>query len=290
MQIHALSCLLHSGSGTMPKVMMQESGLRRRSLGSSAIVVSELGLGTQRWGGTDFNSPDEATCHRMLDMATDFGVNLVDTAEQYPIPSGRGCEEGSTERIIGSWLAKDKSRRSDLVIASKITGGGNVTPKNIEQDLRGTLKRLGTDYLDVYLLHWPAVRARRPTSPGHTWQTMTAVNHDRRLVRVLPAALHAASQLGAVSGVQLAQWPVLARRRLVRGDCGDDGQARRRGNDPGVGNVQRQLLWADGIDDGGARARRRAAVRDAERLLDAQPARRGEWPVGGVGAVERGRR
>ena len=124
MHNHALACVLcHSGSGALSNLMMKE-GLRQRSLGSSDIVVSELGLGTQRWGGADFNSPDEATCHRMLDIATDFGVNLVDTAEQYPIPSGRGCEEGSTERIIGSWLAKDKSRRSDLVIASKITGGG----------------------------------------------------------------------------------------------------------------------------------------------------------------------
>jgi aryl-alcohol dehydrogenase-like predicted oxidoreductase len=128
----------------------------RRSLGSSGILVSELALGTQRWGSSDFNGPDEAACHQMLDLATANGVNLVDTAEQYPIPSDRQHPEGSTEQIIGSWLAKDKSRRKDLVIASKITGGRNVTPRNIEADLQGTLRRLGTDYLDVYLLHWPA--------------------------------------------------------------------------------------------------------------------------------------
>ena len=130
--------------------------MRRRNLGFSDISVSEVALGTQRWGGTDFNSPDEATCHQMLDIATAAGVNFVDTAEQYPIPGGRNNPEGYTERIIGSWLAKDPARRERLVIASKITGGGNVTPKNIEADLQGTLKRLGTDYLDVYLLHWPA--------------------------------------------------------------------------------------------------------------------------------------
>lgn len=132
------------------------AGMRVRSLGSSGILVSELALGTQRWGGTDFNSPDESTCHAMLSLATERGVNFVDTAEQYPIPSGSGKPEGSTERIIGSWLAKGAGRREKLVIASKITGGGNVTPKNIERDLAGTLKRLGTDYLDLYLLHWPA--------------------------------------------------------------------------------------------------------------------------------------
>ena len=109
--------------------------MRMRPLGASGIMVSELGLGTQRWGGTDFNSPDEKTCHAMLDLATDAGVNLVDTAEQYPIPSGRKNPEGSTEKIIGSWMAKDGARRDKLVIASKITGGGNVTPRNLEKDL-----------------------------------------------------------------------------------------------------------------------------------------------------------
>ena len=66
----------------------EAGSMRMRPLGGSGILVSELGLGTQRWGGTDFNSPDEETCHAMLDLATEAGVNLVDTAEQYPIPSG----------------------------------------------------------------------------------------------------------------------------------------------------------------------------------------------------------
>ena len=108
----------------------------------------------------------------MLDMATAAGVNFLDTAEQYPIPSGPGKPEGSTEKIIGSWLAKDKSRREELVIASKITGGGNVTPRNIEADLEGTLKRLGTDYLDCYLLHWPA-----RYTPQANWGQSLEYNH-----------------------------------------------------------------------------------------------------------------
>ena len=78
----------------------EAGGMRTRPLGGSDIMVSELGLGTQRWGGTDFNSPDEEMCHAMLDVATEAGVNLVDTAEQYPIPSGPGKPEGSTEKII----------------------------------------------------------------------------------------------------------------------------------------------------------------------------------------------
>jgi len=84
------------------------------------------------------------------------GVNLIDTAEQYPIPSDEKFPEGLTEEVIGRWIAKGKGRRRKVVIATKITGGYNVTPPNIRADCEGSLKRLGTDYLDVYQLHWPA--------------------------------------------------------------------------------------------------------------------------------------
>lgn len=140
------------------EVVSESGGMRLRRLGGTDIAVSEMGLGTQRWGSTDFNAPDEALCHAMLDRAVDAGVNLVDTAEQYPIPSDdrEGKPEGLTEEIIGRWAAKGKGRREKLVLASKITGGANVTPKNIVRDLDGSLRRLQTNYLDVYLLHWPA--------------------------------------------------------------------------------------------------------------------------------------
>ena len=96
-------------------------------------------------------------CHKFMDQAVlEKGVSMIDTAEQYPIPSDRGKPEGGTERIIGSWMKKDKSRREKLVIATKITGSSNVTKKNIKKDLEGSLVRLGTDYVDVYTLHWPA--------------------------------------------------------------------------------------------------------------------------------------
>jgi aryl-alcohol dehydrogenase-like predicted oxidoreductase len=116
-----------------------------------------MGLGTQRWGSADFNAPDEALCHKMMDRAIlEGGINLIDTAEQYPIPSDWTRPEGSTESIIGSWLKKDKTRRDKVVIASKITGGRNVNAKNIIADCEGSLRRLGSDYMDLYLLHWPA--------------------------------------------------------------------------------------------------------------------------------------
>jgi len=130
-----------------------------------------MGLGTQRWGSTDFNGPNEELCHAFLDKAVlENGINLIDTAEQYPIPSDdKTNPEGLTEQIIGKvrvrvrirvrvrvrdWIAKEKGRREKVVISTKITGGANISRKNIFEDCEGSLQRLGTDYLDVYLLHW----------------------------------------------------------------------------------------------------------------------------------------
>ena len=150
--------LTSSSAGPTNEVVGTVDGIRQKRLGGSGIIVSEVGLGTQRWGSTDFNAPGEAACHAFMDRAIlESGVNLIDTAEQYPIPSDdRFSYEGYTEYIIGTWLAKDKTRRQKVVLASKITGGDNVNKQNIIADCEGSLTRLGTDYLDVYLLHWPA--------------------------------------------------------------------------------------------------------------------------------------
>jgi len=151
------AALPKGAAGPTNQVVKTVEGIRQKRLGGGDIIVSEIGLGTQRWGSADFNAPDEAKCHKLMDRAIlGSGVNLIDTAEQYPIPSTRDKPEGDTERIIGSWLAKDRARRSKVVIASKITGGRNVNARNIIADCEASLKRLGTDYLDVYTLHWPA--------------------------------------------------------------------------------------------------------------------------------------
>jgi len=146
-----------ASSGPTNETVILVNGMRHKRLGGGDILVSEFGLGTQRWGGADFNSPDEKLCHEMLDRAVlEKGVSLIDTAEQYPIPSDRAHPEGNTEKIIGSWIAKDPSRREKVILATKITGGSNVTKKNIKKDLEGSLERFGVDYVDVYTLHWPA--------------------------------------------------------------------------------------------------------------------------------------
>jgi len=153
---------VNSGKGPTNEVVKTVNGMRQRRLGGSDIVVSELGLGTQRWVSADFNAPNKDQVFDFMDTAIlKNGVNLIDTAEQYPIPSdGKVAKEGDSEIVIGEWMRtrgfdKGEGRRK-VVIASKITGGRNVTPKNIKNDCAGSLKRLGTDYLDVYQLHWPA--------------------------------------------------------------------------------------------------------------------------------------
>ena len=105
----------------------------------------------------DQNGPDEDLCYKMMDRAIlNSGVNLIDTAEGYPIPSGPRNPEGMCEQVIGKWINTRKFPRNKIVIVSKITGGRTINKKNIRNNLLATLKRLGTDYLDVYMLHWPA--------------------------------------------------------------------------------------------------------------------------------------
>ena len=142
--------------GATNEVIKVVNGIKRRRLGGSDVIVSEIGLGTQRWASADFNAPSEGDCFEFMDEAIlKGGVNLLDTAEQYPIPSGGDAQEGDSEKLIGKWMKDRKVKREDVVIATKITGGRNVTPKNIQGDCEGSLKRLGTDYIDVYQLHWP---------------------------------------------------------------------------------------------------------------------------------------
>lgn len=154
------------------QVVRTVQGIRYKRLGGTGdIVVSEMGLGTQRWMSTDFNAPDRDLCFALLDRAIGDGYcNLIDTAEQYPIPSdGVTKREGDTERVIGEWMQSRRFDREKVVIATKITGGRRVTPATIRADCEGSLKRLGTDYIDVYQLHWP-----QRYSPQSNWgQSLT---------------------------------------------------------------------------------------------------------------------
>src|SRR5262245_19196955 len=133
-----------------------------RTLGQTGIKVSVIGLGTMTFG--EQNS--EADGHAQIDYALDQGVNLIDTAEMYSVPP-RVETYGSTERMIGSWLAKS-SKRDKVVLCTKVAGPGRILQvdyvrggkigldrQNILAAIESSLRRLQTDYIDVYQLHWP---------------------------------------------------------------------------------------------------------------------------------------
>ena len=129
-----------------------------KKLGNTDIKVSTICLGTMTWG--EQNNQKEA--FEQMNYALDSGINFFDTAEIYPSP----CYEktyGSTEKIIGNWF-KEKKNRNKVILASKIAGPGlswirngdlNFSEQNIKKALEDSLKRLQTDYIDLYQLHWP---------------------------------------------------------------------------------------------------------------------------------------
>ena len=128
-------------------------------LGDTDIEISKICLGTMTFG--EQNTENEA--HEQLDFALDNGVNFIDTAEMYPVPPKKNTQ-GLTEKYIGSWLNKTK-RRKDVIIASKVTGPApdfsyirdplQIDKENIEIAIEKNLKRLNTDYIDLYQIHWP---------------------------------------------------------------------------------------------------------------------------------------
>lgn len=132
-----------------------------RPLGRTDIQVSTVCLGSMTWG--EQNSEEEG--FRQMDYALDQGVNFIDTAEMYPIAT-RAETYGRTEEIIGNWMAA-RGTRDKVVIATKIVGpnparfayirGGETrfNKKHISAAVDASLKRLKTDYIDLYQLHWP---------------------------------------------------------------------------------------------------------------------------------------
>ncbi|MDX1800310.1 MAG: NADP(H)-dependent aldo-keto reductase [Marinobacter sp.] len=133
--------------------------MQTRKLGRTDIDVSLICLGTMTWGQQ--NTEQEA--FEQLDLATAEGINFIDAAEMYPVPP-KAETQGLTETYLGNWLAR-RGRRDDLVIASKVAGPGNgltylrngprLTRQHIREACEASLKRLQTDYIDLYQVHWP---------------------------------------------------------------------------------------------------------------------------------------
>lgn len=133
--------------------------MKYTTLPNTNIKVSKLCLGTMTWGEQN----TEAEGHEQLDYAIDQGINFIDTAEMYPVPA-RPETSGTTSKIIGSWLKKT-GNRDKVIIASKIVGRtsdyvAHIRKNGFREDsindaIEKELKRLQTDYIDLYQLHWP---------------------------------------------------------------------------------------------------------------------------------------
>ena len=132
--------------------------MKFKKLGHTNIDVSLICLGTMNMG--EQNSQEES--FEQMDYSYDQGVNFFDTAEVYAVPP-REETQGKTEEIIGNWFIKSK-KREKIILATKMVGpgpqwirngGGDYTEKNMSIAIDGSLKRLQTDYIDLYQLHWP---------------------------------------------------------------------------------------------------------------------------------------
>ena len=134
--------------------------IKKRQLGESDLWVSEIGMGTMNFG----RDVDAKIARKLLSLAVEYGVNLIDTAETYPYPPAQDSY-GESEKIISHWLRETKLR-DQITIVSKIAGPSSHLPflrsghlsfdkPNIATWIDQTLQRLGIEYLDVALLHWP---------------------------------------------------------------------------------------------------------------------------------------
>jgi aryl-alcohol dehydrogenase-like predicted oxidoreductase len=191
-----------------------------RRLGRSDLHVSVICLGTMTWGAQN----TEADGHQQMDYALDQGVNFWDTAEMYSVPP-RQETYGRTEEIIGTWF-KARGKRDKVILASKIAGPDERFPfvrdgnlkfdrKNIQAAVDASLKRLQTDYIDLYQLHWPerSVNIFGQLTYRHdseeTWtpfeETLDALHEVVKAGKVRQIGLSNETPWGTMSWLKLAE-------------------------------------------------------------------------------------
>ena len=132
--------------------------MRMNPLGRTGLEVSELCLGSMTWGTKN----TEAEGHAQIDMALERGVNFIDTAEMYPVHPVSAETQGRSEEIIGTWFART-GRRAEVILATKHTGegmrgvrdGAPIGSATVAEAIEGSLRRLQSDYIDLYQFHWP---------------------------------------------------------------------------------------------------------------------------------------
>jgi len=129
-----------------------------KKLGQTNIDISQLCLGSMTWGTQN----TVADACEQIDYSIDHGVNIIDTAELYPTTPLSAETQGRTEEFIGEWVKKS-TKRNEILLASKVAGNGpkwidngsDISGAKIRQSLEQSLRRLNTDYVDLYQLHWP---------------------------------------------------------------------------------------------------------------------------------------
>lgn len=129
-----------------------------KPLGRTGIDISEFCLGSMTWGTQN----DAGEAHAQIDRALEAGINFIDTAEMYPVNPVSADTIGRTEQIIGQWI-EGNARRQEVVLATKhsgeglaaVRGGAPISSQTIAGAIEGSLRRLKTDYIDLYQFHWP---------------------------------------------------------------------------------------------------------------------------------------
>lgn len=183
--------------------------MKKVKLGSSDLHVSEVCLGSMTWGEQN----TQAEGHQQIDYALDQGINFIDTAEMYSVPPSKETY-GATESIIGNWIAANKSKREDIVLATKVVGSGvtwvrggaPVTGASVKEAIEDSLFRLKTDYIDLYQLHWP----NRTTAhfakhwPGRVDPNETDVKQERDDMLNILHALDVAMKEGKIRNIGLS--------------------------------------------------------------------------------------
>lgn len=134
--------------------------INKRFLGKSELLVSSLCLGSMTFA----EQVDLETSHNLLDCAFDHGINFIDTAEMYPVPAA-SVSFGQSEEIIGKWFKKNPLKRKSIICATKLAGPArgmpwirghhHLTSKDFEDACNKSLRRLQTDVIDLYQIHWP---------------------------------------------------------------------------------------------------------------------------------------
>jgi len=194
--------------------------MKTNRLGDSGLQVSEICLGTMTWGEQN----TEAEAHAQLDWALAHGINFIDTAEMYPVPPAARAY-GATEKIVGSWLAKNRAKRGKLVLASKIAGPGrrewvrngenHITKKTVPWALRDSLTRLRTDHIDLYQIHWP----ERYVPSFGSWRYDPSLERAETPILEQIEAMAAAIQAGSIRAYGLSNetaWGIAEFTRVAR--------------------------------------------------------------------------